>query len=118
MQIGRIKSEEEAEKFVGDKLLEVKEILDDIADQTGLVYLVLNSEIAEVFGVMGTRMLSAMNSVLKIIPDRIEMANRAQEIGWAANKKLAEKMAKEAQKNDGQGDLFADASKKVDNQGE
>lgn len=100
MQIGRIKNEDEACKYIEGRLLEVKKILDDIADQTGVVYLCLSGDAIRMFGRLGNVMNDALIDIMRIIPHRVEMANRAMEIADKANEE-AEK------KNAAQGDLFS-----------
>lgn len=118
MQVGRMKSEEEAQKFIESRLLEVKEILDEIADQTGVTFLCLGEEVVEAFGRYGMVMRDALNafekcgmvlsnsliSIMKIVPDRLDLANKAMEVAYKANK---ENEAKAAHRDD----LFAGASK-------
>ncbi len=104
MQIGRMKNEKDAEEYIKDRLLEVKEILDDIADQTGIVYLCISGCSAEMFGKVGNVMNDVLISIMKVIPDRIEMANRARDIAYEANME-AEKEAEKAKAD--QGDLFS-----------
>ena len=106
MQIGRMKNEKDAEEYIEERLLEVKEILDDIADQTGIVYLCISGNTAEMFGRFGNVLNEMLISIMKVIPDRIEMANRAMDIAYKANKE-AEKEAK-------QGDLFSNENRKDD----
>ena len=104
MQIGRMKNEKDAEEYIKERLLEVKEILDDIADQTGIVYLCISGSAAEMFGKVGVVMNDVLISIMKVIPDRIEMANRARDIAYEANME-AEKEAEKAKSE--QGDLFS-----------
>lgn len=104
MQIGRMKNEKDAEEYIKERLLEVKEILDDIADQTGIVYLCISGRSAEMFGKVGNVMNDVLISIMKVIPDRIEMANKAMDIAYKANKE-AEKEAERAK--DEQGDPFS-----------
>lgn len=103
MQIGRMKNDKDAEEYIKERLLEVKEILDDIADQTGIVYLCISGCAAEMFGKVGNVMNDVLISIMKVIPDRIEMANMAREIAYKAN----EEAEKEAEKEAKQGDLFS-----------
>ena len=103
MQIGRMKNEKDAEEYIKERLLEVKEILDDIADQTGIVYLFISGNAAEMFGRFGNVLNEMLISIMKVIPDRIEMANRAMDIAYKANKEAE----KEAEKEAKQGDLFS-----------
>ena len=80
MRIGRMESEKVAVEYVKDRLKEVKEILDDIAHNTGLVYICLNGRVVEMFADLGAVMSESLISTMKIIPDRIEMANEATEV--------------------------------------
>lgn len=108
MQIGRMKNDKDAEEYIKERLLEVKEILDDIADQTGIVYLCVSGCAAEMFGKVGTMMNDVLISIMKVIPDRIEMANMAREIAYKANEEAGEKAREEAEKAKAdQGDLFS-----------
>lgn len=104
MQIGRMKNEKDAEEYIKERLLEVKEILDDIANQTGIVYMCISGNAAEVFGRVGNVMNETLISIMKVIPDRVEMANRAMDIAYKANEE-AEKEAEKAKAV--QGDLFS-----------
>lgn len=121
MQIGRMKNENDAEEYIKERLLEVKEILDDIADQTGIVYLCISGNAAEMFGKVGIMMNDVLISIMKVIPDRIEMANRARDIAYKANEEVreeareevreeAEKEAERAKAE--QGDLFSNENRK------
>jgi hypothetical protein len=85
MQIGRMKNEKDAEEYIKERMLEVKEILDDIANQTGIVYLCISGNAAEMFGRFGNVLNEMLINIMKIIPDRVEMANRAMEIAYKAN---------------------------------
>ena len=107
MQIGRMKNEKEAQDYVQSRLLEVKEILDDIADQTGVVYMCLSGDAIRMFGRLGNVMNDALIDIMRIIPDRIEMANTAIDIAYKANEE-AEKAKAE------QGDLFSNENRKDD----
>ena len=108
MQIGRMKNEKDAEEYIKERLLEVKEILDDIANQTGIVYMCISGNAAEVFGRVGNVMNEMLISIMKVIPDRVEMANRAMDIAYKANEEAREEAEKEAEKAKAvQGDLFS-----------
>jgi len=108
MQIGRMKNEKDAEEYIKERILEVKEILDDIADQTGIVYLCISGNAAEMFVRCGNVLNEMLISIMKIIPDRVEMANRAMEIAYKANKEAKEEAEKESEKAKAdQGDLFS-----------
>lgn len=113
MQIGRMKNDKDAEEYIKERLLEVKEILDDIADQTGIVYLCISGCAAEMFGKVGTVMNDVLISIMKVIPDRIEMANRARDIAYKANEEAREEAEKEAERAKAdQGDLFSNENRK------
>ena len=85
MHIGRMKNEVEAQDYIIKRLEEVKEILDDIADQTGQVYICFGSEFAETFGRFGQAMIGTLTSIMSIIPDRMVLANKAREIAIKAD---------------------------------
>ena len=77
--IGRMKNWEEAEKYVTDKLVTVKEVLDDIADKTGIVFLCFSADAAEKFCEVGGMLSRQMISILKVMPERVVLANKARE---------------------------------------
>lgn len=79
MRIGRMKNEDEASDYILERLKEVKEILDDIADQTGVVFICFQSDIAEMFHRCGEKMIGSLQAIMKIIPDRYDTANQAME---------------------------------------
>lgn len=98
MQVGRME-EDAAQEFVTMKLDEVKQILDDIAYETGLVYVCFGQDVAEMFGRVGISMMTSINEIMKVVPDRLEKANRAKMAAYRANEKeLEEKKKQEEQK--------------------
>ena len=98
MQVGRME-EDAAREFVMMKLDEVRQLLDDIAYETGLVYVCFSQDVAEMFGRVGTAMMTSINEIMKIVPGRIQKANDAKMVAYAANKKeLEEKKKQEEQK--------------------
>lgn len=87
MKVGRMKNEEEAKDYILERLNEVKDILDDIADQTGVVFICFNSEVAEMFHRCGDMMIESLQSIMKIVPDRYDKANKAMQYAFdMANK--------------------------------
>lgn len=109
MQVGRMKSREEAEKYIDEKMHEVKEILDDVADQTGIVFICFSGSSAEMFAKIGNILSEQLISIMRVVPDRVELANKAWEIANAANEKAAEEA--KALSSAEQGDLFRDVTK-------
>lgn len=87
MRIGRMKNEEEASDYILERLKEVKDILDDIADQTGVVFICFQSEVAEMFHSCGERMIDSLQAIMKIIPDRYDTANQARQYAFDREKK-------------------------------
>jgi len=87
MRIGRMKNEEEASDYILERLKEVKDILDDIADQTGVVFICFQSEVAEMFHRCGYRMIDSLQAIMKIIPDRYDTANQANQYARDMEKK-------------------------------
>ena len=100
MQIGRMKNEKEAQDYIQERLLEVKEILDDIAYQMGVVYMCLSGDAIRMFGRLGNVVNDTLIDIMRIIPDRIEMANTAMDIAYKTNEETEKK-------NAAQGDLFS-----------
>lgn len=84
MKSGRMEAKE-AEAYAFKRLEEVKEILDDIADKTGVVFVCFGEEFAELFGKVGMDLVSTINNILKVIPDRLELANRAKQAAFEEN---------------------------------
>ena len=98
MQVGRME-EDAAREFVMMKLDEVKQILDDIAYETGLVYVCFSQDVAEMFGHVGFTMMSSINEIMKVVPGRLIKANDAKMVAYRANEKeLEEKKKQEEQK--------------------
>ena len=94
MQVGRME-EDAAREFVMMKLDEVKQLLDDIAYETGMVYVCINADAAEMFGHVGQTMLASLTQIMKIVPGRIQKANDANMVAYAANKKELEEKKKQ-----------------------
>ena len=90
MHYGRMKSRKEAEEYIKGNLLKVKEILDDIADQTGIVFLCISGGAAEMFGRVGNAMSESLIEIMKIIPDRMDLADKAMEAAYKADSKEAD----------------------------
>ena len=94
MQVGRME-EDAAREFVMMKLDEVKQILDDIAYETGLVYVCFSQDVSEMFGHVGMAMMSSLNEIMKVVPDRLEKANKAKMAAYRANEKELEEKKKQ-----------------------
>lgn len=106
MQIGRIKDEKEATKFVNSKLNKVKSILDDIADKTGLVFVCIDERWASMFNDVAYSLKHGVENLLQVVPDRLLLANEARKCAYEANEKeFAEQIKNQ------HGDLFAGAEK-------
>ena len=87
MRVGRMKNEEIARDYILERLKEVKDILDDIADQTGVVFVCFQSEVAEMFHRCGEKMIDSLQNIMKIIPDRYDTANQAMQYAFDMEKK-------------------------------
>ena len=85
---------------LGDEMADILWVLICLANQTGIVYMCISGNAAEVFGRVGNVMNETLISIMKVIPDRVEMANRAMDIAYKANEE-AEKAKAE------HGDLFS-----------
>ena len=77
--------EKEAEVYICKRLDEVKEILDDIAEKTGLTYIVLDDRFVEMFGTVGSNLIFGLQEIMKVVPDRIDLANQAKQSAFVAN---------------------------------
>lgn len=84
MKVGRME-EKEAELYICKRLNEVKEILDDIAEKTGLTYIVLDDRFVEMFGKVGSNLIFGLQEIMKIVPDRMDLANQAKQSAFVAN---------------------------------
>ena len=84
MKVGTM-DEKEAETYVCNRLNEVKEILDDIARKTGIVFVCFGEEFATVFGSLGMDLITGLNNIMKVVPDRLELANKAKDAAFTAN---------------------------------
>ena len=87
MRVGRMKNEEEATEYILERLNEVKDILDEIADQTGVVFICFQSRAAEMFHRCGYRMIDSLQAIMKIIPDRYDTAIQANQYARDMEKK-------------------------------
>ena len=87
MRVGRMKNEEEATEYILERLNEVKDILDDIADQTGVAIICYQSRAAEMFHRCGYRMIDSLQAIMKIIPDRYDTAIQANQYARDMEKK-------------------------------
>lgn len=98
MQVGRME-EDAAREFVMMKLDEVRQLLDEIAYETGLVYVCFSQDVAEMFGHVGTAMMTSINEIMKVVPGRLKKANEAKMAAYRANEKeREEKKRQEEQK--------------------
>jgi hypothetical protein len=97
MQVGRME-EDAAQEYVISKLEEVKQILDNIAYETGLVYVCFSQDVAEMFGHVGMAMISSLNGIMKVVPDRLEKANEAKMAAYRANEKELEEKKKQEER--------------------
>jgi len=84
MKVGRM-NDSEVEEFVARRLERVKGILDEIAEKTGITYLVMSEQFAEMFGKVGLNLISGIQEVMKIVPDRLDLANKANQAAFEAN---------------------------------
>lgn len=84
--------EKEAELYICKRLNEVKEILDDIAEKTGLTYIVLDDRFVEMFGTVGSNLIFGLQEIMKVVPDRMDLANQAKQSAFVANFEEREKV--------------------------
>lgn len=74
-----ITKQEEAAEYVAKELNEVKKHLDNIADETGMVFFVWSIEASRYFVKFGQIMTECMDNVLRLVPDRCDIANKSIE---------------------------------------
>lgn len=91
MKVGRMEAKE-AEVYIRKRLDEVKEILDDIAEKTGLTYIVLDDRFVEMFGTVGSNLIFGLQEIMKVVPDRMDLANQAKQSAFVANFEEREKV--------------------------
>lgn len=84
MKVGRMEAKE-AEVYICNRLGEVREILDDIAEKTGLTYIVLDDRFVEMFGTVGSNLIFGLQEIMKVVPGRMDLANRAKQSAFVAN---------------------------------
>ena len=82
----------EAEVYICKRLDEVKEILDEIAEKTGLTYIVLDDRFVEMFGKVGSNLIFGLREIMKVVPDRMDLANQAKQSAFVANFEEREKV--------------------------
>lgn len=71
-----IENTEEASKFVAKKLVEVKHILDEIAEETGIVYVAMPEKEIAFIAKVGTQWSSWLIGVHKVISDRLDLSSK------------------------------------------
>lgn len=71
--------EKEATDFINGKLLEVKSILDEIADETGVLFVCVDNSLAELIYKFGTSIGNHLLECHKIVADRVVLANNHTE---------------------------------------
>lgn len=74
--IDYIENPDKATKFVSDKLVEVKRILDEIAEETGIVYVAMPEEQVSFVAGVGTRWASWLIGAHKVVADRLDLSSR------------------------------------------
>lgn len=83
--------EKDAEGYIRKRLDEVKAILDDIAEKTGFTYLVLDERFVEMFGKVGVNLILGLQEIMKVVPDRMDLANLAKQSAFVENFEEREK---------------------------
>ena len=82
----------EDETELNEWLGTIKEILDDIAEKTGLTYVVLDDRFVEMFGKVGSNLIFGLQEIMKVVPDRMDLANQAKQSAFVANFEEREKV--------------------------
>ena len=67
--------EREATDFINAKMLEVKSILDEIADETGVLFVCLDNRVVELVYKLGTFVGESLLECHKVVADRVVLAN-------------------------------------------
>ena len=77
-------NEQEAEDFIKERLLTVTAILDEIADQTGQLYVCLLDDTAKILYKFGEYLGSSLLQAHEIVANRVVLANnqRKREHDW------------------------------------
>ena len=71
--------EKEATDFINKKMLEVKSILDEIADETGVLFVCLDNKGAEVIYRLGAFVGESLLECHKVVADRVVLVNNHDE---------------------------------------
>lgn len=71
-----IENTEEASKFVANKLVEVKRILDEIAEETGILYVAMPEEQIAFIAKVGAQWSSWLIGAHKVISDRLDLSSK------------------------------------------
>lgn len=74
-----IDNTEEASEFVTKKLVEVKHILDEIAEETGTVYVALPESMVAFIGKVGAQWSTWLNDAHKVVADRLNLSLKHSE---------------------------------------
>ena len=70
-----ITTQKEAHEYIDRRLDDVKEILDDIADKTGIIYFVLNLDTSKVIAKLGRELSQTMEQLGELRTERFAKAN-------------------------------------------
>lgn len=95
--IDYIENTKEAQEFVVDRLKGVKELLDEIAQETGLVYVAVPCQELIAFSEAGTQLSAWYASAMQVIAGRQVLANDHADFMYERHpERMAEKVVKEA----------------------
>jgi len=100
--IDYIENTKEAQEFIVDRLKDVKELLDEIAQETGIVYVAVPCQELIAFTEAGTQLSAWYARAMQVIADRQVLANDHTDFMYAAHpERMAEKVAEHANKQNG-----------------
>ena len=85
MESKEITKQKEAHEYIERRLDDVKEILDDIADKTGIVYFVLNLDTSKLIAQFGRELSQTMEQLGELRSERFAKAKGY----WERRKALA-----------------------------
>ena len=112
--IDYIENTKEAQEFIIDRLKDVKELLDEIAQETGVVYVAVPCQELIAFAEAGTQLSAWYASAMQVVADRQVLANGHADFMYGRHpERMAEKVAEHANKHNKQNEQNKQNGKKL-----
>lgn len=112
--IDYVENTKEAREFIVDRLKDVKELLDEIAQETGVVYVAVPCQELIAFTDVGAQLSAWYARSMQVIADRQVLANGHADFMYGRHpERMAEKVAEHANKQNGKKLTPADVAETI-----